>query len=179
MAEKKSKPTTKASEQGVMASLPSTRPARVGGRRRSTAANPAAPAGPAATSKPAAAKRKPTPVKPKVAAPKPKAAAPKPKAAAAKPAGATPAGRPALKPVATPPRAKRPRPVREGSPGLKTAATAAEQERPAPPTPPASSSPSGPEIVSTAIQAAGELAQIGLTVGGQLLKRAVERLPRP
>jgi hypothetical protein len=29
------------------------------------------------------------------------------------------------------------------------------------------------------VQAAGELAQIGLTVGGQLLKRAARSLPRP
>jgi hypothetical protein len=33
--------------------------------------------------------------------------------------------------------------------------------------------------VTTVVQAAGELAQIGLTVGGQVLKRAVSRLPRP
>ena len=33
--------------------------------------------------------------------------------------------------------------------------------------------------MTTAIQAAGELAQIGLTVGGQVLKRAVDRLPKP
>jgi hypothetical protein len=33
--------------------------------------------------------------------------------------------------------------------------------------------------VTTAIQAAGELAQIGLTVSGQVLKRAVDRIPKP
>jgi hypothetical protein len=39
---------------------------------------------------------------------------------------------------------------------------------------------SGPaEIVTTAVQAAGELAQIGLTLGGQILKRAAGRIPRP
>jgi hypothetical protein len=32
--------------------------------------------------------------------------------------------------------------------------------------------------VTTAVQAAGELAQIGLTMSGQMLKRAVGRLPR-
>jgi hypothetical protein len=36
-----------------------------------------------------------------------------------------------------------------------------------------------PGAVTTAVQAAGELAQIGLTVGGQILKRAARRLPRP
>ena len=39
--------------------------------------------------------------------------------------------------------------------------------------------PKGAELVTTAIQATGELARIGLTVGGQVLKRAVDRLPRP
>jgi hypothetical protein len=39
--------------------------------------------------------------------------------------------------------------------------------------------PSGTEIVTTAVQAAGELAQIGATVGGQLLRRAARRIPRP
>jgi hypothetical protein len=33
--------------------------------------------------------------------------------------------------------------------------------------------------VTTAIQAAGELAQVGLTLGGRALKRAVDRLPKP
>jgi hypothetical protein len=38
---------------------------------------------------------------------------------------------------------------------------------------------SGTEIVTTAVQAAGELAQLGVTIGGQLLKRAAGRIPRP
>ena len=38
--------------------------------------------------------------------------------------------------------------------------------------------PSGVELVGTAIQAAGELAQIGLAVGGQALKSALGRLGR-
>ena len=37
---------------------------------------------------------------------------------------------------------------------------------------------SGAEIVTTAVQAAGEIAQVGVTVGSQLLKRAGRRLPR-
>ena len=37
----------------------------------------------------------------------------------------------------------------------------------------------GPDIVTTAVQAAGEIAQLGVTVGGQLLKRAAGRIPRP
>jgi hypothetical protein len=39
--------------------------------------------------------------------------------------------------------------------------------------------PKGAELVTTAIQATGELARIGLTVGGRVLKRAVDRLSRP
>jgi hypothetical protein len=38
--------------------------------------------------------------------------------------------------------------------------------------------PRGTEIATTAVQAAGELAQIGVTLGGQLLKRAAGRIPR-
>jgi hypothetical protein len=38
---------------------------------------------------------------------------------------------------------------------------------------------SGTEIVTTAVQAAGELTQLGVAIGGQLLKRAAGRIPRP
>ena len=39
--------------------------------------------------------------------------------------------------------------------------------------------PRGAELVTTAVQAAGELAQIGLAAGGRALKSALGRLPRP
>jgi hypothetical protein len=39
--------------------------------------------------------------------------------------------------------------------------------------------PRGAHLVTTAVQAAGELAQIGLAAGGRALKSALERLPRP
>lgn len=39
--------------------------------------------------------------------------------------------------------------------------------------------PEGVELVGTAIQAAGELAQLGLTLGTKALRGAVKRLPRP
>ena len=39
--------------------------------------------------------------------------------------------------------------------------------------------PRGAALVTTAVQAAGELAQIGLAAGGRALKSALERLPRP
>jgi len=106
---------------------------------------------------------------------KPKAAAkPKP---AAKPKAATKpklAAAPAPEPV-TP---HRPRPVRAGAPALKASTDRARSEASGP-VKPGSGPPTGTELVTTAIQAAGELAQIGLTVGGQVLKRAVKRLPKP
>jgi hypothetical protein len=38
--------------------------------------------------------------------------------------------------------------------------------------------PSAVHVATTVVQAAGELAQIGLTLGGQALRRAARRLPR-
>jgi hypothetical protein len=117
--------------KSVMGNLPSTRPARIGGRRDTRGA----------------------------AAEKPKPAVAKPKPAAARPKAKQPA-------------ASKPRAVRSGSPALKTK-PAREARKPEPATP-----PSGTEFVTTAVQAAGELAQIGLTLGGQVVKRAVRRLPK-
>jgi hypothetical protein len=39
--------------------------------------------------------------------------------------------------------------------------------------------PRGADLVTTAVQAAGELAQIGIAAGGRALKSALDRLPRP
>ena len=39
--------------------------------------------------------------------------------------------------------------------------------------------PSGTELIGTAIQAAAELAQIGLAVGGHALRGALDRIPKP
>jgi len=47
------------------------------------------------------------------------------------------------------------------------------------PEPPAGRSPDPVDVVTTAVRAAGELAEIGLTVGTQALRGALERLPRP
>ncbi len=102
---------------------------------------------------------------------RPKAAKPKakPKAAAAPRATTRPKPRPAPE--------HGPRPVRAGSPSL---AESTERARTHEGPPPATSHPpSGTELVTTAIQAAGELAQIGLAVGGQVLRRAVDKLPKP
>lgn len=38
---------------------------------------------------------------------------------------------------------------------------------------------SGTEIVATAVQAAGELTQIGMALGSRALRSALERVPRP
>jgi hypothetical protein len=66
----------------------------------------------------------------------------------------------------------------------KQAAATKPRPRPAAPPPPESEErrtapSSGPELVRDAVQAAGELAQIGLTVGARALRRAASRLPRP
>jgi hypothetical protein len=77
------------------------------------------------------------------------------------------------------------RPRAKAAPAPKPAAVTAgcpPLERPkvsAPPPPRPIGAPTGTELVTTAIQATGELARIGLTVGGQVLKRAVDRIPRP
>jgi hypothetical protein len=81
----------------------------------------------------------------------------------------------AKRPASTPRR--KPRPVRAGAPALAESTKRARAAEPPPE--PTSSPPSGTELVTTAIQAAGELAQIGLAVGGQMLKRAVDKLPKP
>jgi hypothetical protein len=150
---------SKDARKSVMGNLPSTRPARIGGRRERANGDTAANEKPAAKPKATAAKAQP------------KAAAAKPKAAAAKPAttGATPKPKPA---------GSKPRAVRSGSPALKAAKDKKAASAPPRKQQPASP-PKGTELVTTAVQAAGELAQIGLTLGGQAVKRAVRRLPKP
>jgi hypothetical protein len=108
------------------------------------------------------------------AAAKPKPATrakPKPKAAA-KPKAETPRPRPT---TAAP---NGPRPVRAGAPALKESTDRARADT-SEPLEHGATPPSGTELVTTAIQAAGELAQIGLTVGGQVLKRTLRKLPKP
>jgi hypothetical protein len=56
-------------------------------------------------------------------------------------------------------------------------ATKAAATQPSPNRPP--SPPSGTDLVGTAVQAAGELAQLGLTLGTKALRDAVKRVPRP
>ena len=163
MAEKSGKKKPKkaaktAAGDGVLGSLPASRPARIGGERRARASAPKATAAvPKVTAtKPAASKSTAT----KAAAPKTRTARPR-VAGAERTTAATPAA----------------------SAAAKQAAAARPEAAPRVPPPDDGRRPGGPprgtEIVTTAVQAAGELAQIGLTVGGQLLKRAADRLPRP
>jgi hypothetical protein len=84
---------------------------------------------------------------------------------------------PKAKAAAKPAPARKPRPVRAGAPALRESTERARTAEPPPSR--RRSPPSGTELVTTAIQAAGELAQIGLAVGGQVLKRAVDKLPKP
>ena len=136
--------------KSVMGNLPSTRPQRMARRRDGDPVSRAAAKPTRAT--PKAVGKPATPDKPK---PKP---TPKPKAAQA----------------AEPKAAPKPRAVRSGSPSL-----AAKKKSKSPRREPAPSPPSGTELVTTAVQATGELAKIGLTLGGQALKRAASRLPKP
>jgi hypothetical protein len=102
-----------------------------------------------------------------------------------RPRGETPASAPPPAPKAAPAkrkpaarkpaaRARKPAPVSAAAPALERLPRMTEMP-PARPLGP----PRGTELVTTAIQAAGELTQIGLTLGGQVLKRAVDRIPRP
>jgi hypothetical protein len=150
----------KSDEESILGSLPATRPTRFGAERRKTGGGGTATA---TKSKPKTAAAKSAT---RAAAAKQKAAAPEPKVKA----------KPRTPAAASPPSHK-PRPVRAGAPSLAESTRRARTSEPPPES--KTSPPSGTELVTTAIQAAGELAQIGIAVGGQVLKRAVDRLPKP
>jgi hypothetical protein len=191
-------PATRPSRLGRHHDGPQTPAAEAGNGPASVAAasatpravEPAKKAG--TTGKPAAARRK-APAKATASAPKTTATTTAATAAAQQPSGrgkaaAPKAAKPPLKaapepppapktfePAATPEAPRRgPRPVRPGSPPLGQT----ERREPAP-APENGGAPRGTELVTTAIQAAGELAQIGITVGSQILKRTLDRLPKP
>jgi hypothetical protein len=137
-------------ERDVFGSLPNARPQRRSAKRDRAGATAKAAA-------PAAAKAKATAAKPKSA--KPTAAKPKAKA--------------------------KPRTTAKAKPAAKARATAAPSAPSIPPSgyatprPDDDGVPRGADLVTTAVQAAGELAQLGLAAGGRALKSALERLPRP
>jgi hypothetical protein len=68
---------------------------------------------------------------------------------------------------------------RHGPRAVRPGASALRPHRAAEPPPRPIGAPRGTELVTTTIRAAGELAQIGFTLGGHALKRAVDRIPRP
>jgi len=91
---------------------------------------------------------------------------------AAKRAPATANGRDRKPRAATGAASAGPQAVRPASPPLRAA-------HPCEPPPKPIGAPTGTELVTTTIRAAGELAQISLTVGGKVLKRTIDRIPRP
>jgi ribonuclease E len=192
--------TFEPTEAAEAAATPDPAPAKPAAASDPTPAKLAAASGPtppkpAAASSPAPAPAKPrrtAPARRKAAAPRTfepteaaKSAAANGDAAPAKPRRATRPRRKAAAPrtfeptqaAATaaaeppPPAEPKPRPVRAAVPRMRTGdrgRQAPEPER-----------TSGTELVTNAIQAAGEVAQVGLTIGGRLLKRALGRVPRP
>jgi hypothetical protein len=103
-----------------------------------------------------------------------------PRVGAAKPAARATNGE---KPRAAKRPAKAPKPRANGAPrgpqAVRPGSSALRAKRPAEPPPKPLGAPRGTELVTTTVRAAGELAHIGFTVGGQALKRVVRRLPRP
>lgn len=143
----------------VLSSLPTTRPQRRSPKRGAPGAGSAKPAGAGPTT--------------------PKRSSAKPAARSTAKAGAGPAARPAPAPgPSAKPRARRA--PTAGAP--EQAGRAATGSAPSQGYQPISSRgsvqpPSGGEILASAVQAAGEAAQIGLTIGERLLRAAASRLP--
>ena len=168
MAEERTTKKAKA-DANVLASLPATRPNRLGRRGRDGAGT---------TERAAAGTRaKPTATKAAGAATKAKGkatAATKAKAARKAPARKKPAAEPVASVAKATP--QRPKPIRSASDSLAAPARKGNGQRQvAPP----DKAPSGTELVTTVVQAAGELASVGLSIGGQIVKRAVDKLPKP
>jgi hypothetical protein len=97
----------------------------------------------------------------------------KAKATAAKPKSAKPT---AVRPAAA---KQKPRTTAKANPGAAAPASKIPPAGYATPRPDDDGVPRGADLVTTAVQAAGELAHIGLAAGGRALKSALERLPRP
>ena len=152
-------------DRDVFGSLPNTRPQRRSARRDRAGAK-AKPAGRAGEARLAQARQATTPLQPGRSPPlarSPPAQRPKP-AAAPRPA---PAPSPPLRPSPRPRPPRLARPTQIPPAGYATPRGADDGV------------PHGAELVTTAVQAAGELAQIGLAAGGRALKSALGRLPRP
>lgn len=145
------------SDREVLTSLPRSRPVRRSAKRGERAE--AKPAGSAGSRRPPTSKpRAPKAATKAKAKPKPSAPA-KPKAA------------PRTAPRAAPSSTERPHtaPRRKIPPAGYAAPTARADD----------ASSGTTDLLSTTIQAAAELAQIGLTVGRQTLQSMLDRLPKP
>jgi hypothetical protein len=170
----RAKPATTSGAKSSTPKSPAAR-AKSSTTKSSAGARTAAAKSTAARAKSSAAAKSPTGAKAAAAratATRRKAAAPRtfePTPAAEAAAGAAAASRP--RPAPEP----RPRAVREGAPGMGPSGARERGETSSA----ESGRPSGVELVTTAVQAAGELTQIGLTIGGRIIKRAVDRLPKP
>jgi hypothetical protein len=99
---------------------------------------------------------------------------------------ATPQAEAAPADTATPPESKaapKPKPAPKAKTTPQRQPTTAVPPRPAtPPRRPPATPPKRTgrtEVLGTAVQAAAELAEIGLSVGARAIRRAVSRLPRP
>jgi hypothetical protein len=148
------------SDREVLTSLPRTRPVRRSAKRAERPRTAAAATKPKSKSTPAAAADGPKARKP---AAKPRAAA-QPKATAragSRPASADGAGATAQR-------------ARSGSRHAVPPAGYAS-----PPMPGEDGRSASADLLGTAVQAAGELAQIGFAVGRQALQSMLDRLPKP
>jgi hypothetical protein len=161
-------PAATGNDREVLGSLPKTRPERRS-TKRDRPARAARPAAGAGAETPAGAKRppaQPAAARRTKAAAKPAAGAKRPKAAAGKSAARAKIGADAK----TPTRARKAAPASGPSKPVPPAGYAA----------PRAGKPGGPgDLMGTAVQAAGELAEIGATLAGQALRSALRRLPRP
>jgi len=161
----------------VLGALPRTRPHRRSDKR---AARP--PAAMTETREPAAK----TP-EPAAKTPEPAAKTPEPAAKAAKASGEAPASasqaaaraKPRLRQPAQPTGApaKRAAKARPGAAAGRSTGKTKPRPRPEPPAP--SREKASGDVLGTAVQAAAELAEIGLAVSARTLRRAIQRLPRP
>lgn len=170
------------SDGGVISNLPRHRPHRRSDKRAASGSTDATHARAAAKAEQSGAK----------AANDAKAARPKGEPRGRKAASVT-AGRTRTKPGGKPAASPAPSSARERIGRTASAKTRAptppeevkvgrerEARRSAEPSGELPSGPSsGAELVGTVVQAAGELAQIGVTLGTQAVKNAVKRLPKP
>ncbi len=137
----------------LLSGLPRPRPHRRSDKRGTAAGGTKQPAASKAASEPTASAAKPTP-----------AETPKPKEKRAPARPRTTARKPARRSAETPMR-------QPAQPRGIPSARRAPKRKPAPAT--------GAELVGTAVQAVGELAEIGVALGARALRNALGRLPRP